>query len=579
MNYKNIILIKHFLIALIVLVFIAGSLSEKAFSQNSFFKDNVRVTLSDGTNLSTDIYLPAEGNKHPTILIRTPYGKHQHEYEGEYWSSNGYAVVIQDTRGKWESEGEYIPFLNERNDGLETVEWIIKQNWSNGEIGLWGSSYLSYCAIVLATTGHESIKTMFVISGWLQGDKIINPGGAMHLMLNLAWILHEETQRVRAIQKYDMEELFAYLPLNNVFNSIGIDSKIWNREGDIRNMNSDRSASQINIPVFHVTGWNDFVCNAALDVYDEITSNSTQENKLLIGPWFHDQLQTDFTEVGDEDFGTESILGRKNMNQLSLNWFDHIFHGKDISQHMPSDVRLFMMGENKWRDFDSWPPGKVEYEQWYLSSEKGANSSNCDGKLSRIMPANTNPDTFVYDPMNPVPTHGGANFHFFLHSLGVKDQSEIEERNDVLVYTSEILEREMHIIGPLKCFLHVSTEGKDTDFTAKVVELRADGYARIIQEGIIRASYRNSTASRELLIPGDIYELEIDMGAAAIQMPAGSRIRIEISSSNFPKYDRNPNTGEDPFKAIEFKKVSQKIYHSQEHPSFLMLPVMKIIND
>src|SRR5210317_312262 len=164
MNYKNIILIKHFLIALIVLVFIAGSLSEKAFSQNSFFKDNARVTLSDGTNLSTDIYLPAEGNKHPTILIRTPYGKHQHEYEGEYWSSNGYAVVIQDTRGKWESEGEYIPFLNERNDGLETVEWIIKQNWSNGEIGLWGSSYLSYCAIVLATTGHESIKTMFVIS-------------------------------------------------------------------------------------------------------------------------------------------------------------------------------------------------------------------------------------------------------------------------------------------------------------------------------------------------------------------------------------------------------------------------------
>ena len=579
MKNKNNELKKVVAICIMLLTIICGLIPERVFSHDSFTKENVKVTLADGTNLSTDIYIPVEGKKHTTILIRTPYGKHQHQYEGEYWSSNGYVVVIQDTRGKWDSDGEYIPFLNERSDGLETVEWITRQEWSNGEIGLWGSSYLSYCSIVLATTGHESIRTMFIISGWLQGDKIINPGGSMHLMLNLAWLLHEETQRVRSIQRYDMEELFQYLPLSDVFNSIGIDSKIWTHEQDLRNMNKDYSAKDIDIPVFHLSGWNDFVCNAALGVYDEISSEAHHENKLLIGPWFHDQLQTDFTEVGDEDFGATSVLGREKMNRLTLNWFDHIFHDKDVTDKFPTDVKLFIMGENEWKNFDSWPPANVEYQKWFISSEKGANTSTGDGRLGPETPQNSKPDTFVFNPMDPVPTYGGANFHFFLHLIGIKDQSEIEKREDVLVYTSEVLKNDLDLIGPIKAVINASTEGKDTDFTAKLVEVRSDGYARIIQEGIIRASYRNSSSERELLNPGDVYELEIDMGSTAIQIPSGSKLRVEISSSNFPKYDRNPNTGEDAFTAKEFERVSQTIYHNEDYPSYLILPVMnKTVN-
>lgn len=557
----------------LLLIIVLASTTSVFYAHEDFTKETANITLKDGTNLASDLYLPTEGENYPTILIRTPYGKQQHVYEGEYFALNGYAVVIQDTRGKWDSDGEYIPFINEKDDGIETINWITKQHWSNGELGMWGSSYLAYCAIVAATDKPEALKTIFVVSGWLEGDKVINPGGTMHLMLNLAWILHEETQKVRALN-YDMEELFEYLPLINVFNSIGIDSKIWDSEYDIRTLNETISATDIDIPIFHVTGWNDFVCNSALDVYSKTSMDSSKQNKLVVGPWFHDQLQTTYTEVGDDDFGPESAMGRQNLCKLAVEWFDHIFKESNPKMDDEPDVRLFVMGENRWKEFEQWPPENVQYKKMYLSSNTGANSTNGDGKLSFSNSEIASTDTFIFDPMNPVPTYGGANFHFFLHTIGVKDQSEIEEREDVLVYTSEALPDTMNIIGPLEFTLFASSKGLDTDFTAKLVEVRENGYARIIQEGIIRASYRNSPSTREMLEPGKVYELTIDMGATAIQIPTGSKLRVEISSSNFPKYDRNPNTGEDAFKATKLEVVEQTIYHGNSYPSHILIPVL-----
>ncbi len=555
------------------LIMILASITTVFYAHEELTKETVIITLKDGTNLASDIYIPTEGENHPTILIRTPYGKQQHVYEGEYFAYNGYAVVIQDSRGKWESDGEYFPFINEKNDGIETIDWITNQDWCNGEVGMWGSSYLSYCAIVAATEKPEALKTLFIISGWLDGKKIINPGGTMHLMLNLPWILHEETQKVRSLN-YDMEELFEYLPLNNVFNSIGIDSKIWGKEYDIRGLNENLTATEIDIPVFHVTGWNDFVCNSALEVYNQISLNSSNQNKLLIGPWFHDQLQTKYTEVGDDDFGPESAMGRENLCSLSVEWFDHIFKEKNQILETGPDVKVFVMGENKWEEHDEWPPENVEYKKLFLSSNEGANSSGGDGELAVNVSGIKTSDTFIFDPLNPVPTYGGANFHFFLPTIGVKDQSEIEERNDVLVYTTDILEDSIHVVGPLELTLFASTEGLDTDFTAKLVEIRENGYARIIQEGILRASYRNSSTERELLEPGKVYKFIIDLGATAIKIPSGSKLRVEISSSNFPKYDRNPNTGEDAFEATKLETVKQTIHHGSEYPSHLLLPVL-----
>jgi putative CocE/NonD family hydrolase len=238
-------------------------------------------------------------------------------------------------------------------------------------------------------------------------------------------------------------------------------------------------------------------------------------------------------------------------------------------------VKLFVMGANEWQEYDRWPPAEARPLDLYLDSQQGANSSAGDGTLSIHAPEAQGCDTYRFDPLDPVRTYGGANMHFFLHLAGVKDQREIEERQDVLVYTTPPLDEDLLVAGSARVVLHVATEGRDTDFTAKLVEVRPDGYARIIEEGILRASYRHGPHERRLLEPGEIYRLNVELGATAILLPQGSRIRIEVSSSNFPKYDRNPNTGEDPLRARELKAVTQHVYHGGKLASHLILPVVE----
>jgi putative CocE/NonD family hydrolase len=233
------------------------------------------------------------------------------------------------------------------------------------------------------------------------------------------------------------------------------------------------------------------------------------------------------------------------------------------------------MGENEWTTFEDFPPAASVQTDYFLGSLKGANSLAGDGSLSIAVIEEASTDNFVYDPMQPVPTYGGANFHMMHETMGIRDRREIEGRDDVLVYTSEVMDRDMDIVGQVMLELYASTEGKDTDFTATLVEVRPDGYARIICEGIQRLSFRNSNSEKDLVTPGEIVQFNIDLGRTAIEIGEGSRIRLEISSSSFPKYDRNPNTGEDPFAAKEFKTVEQTIYHGNQYPSRLVLPVLE----
>ncbi len=535
----------------------------------------IKIPMRDGINLTADLFLPEDNVTLPVILVRTPYGKHQHKSEGEFWASNGYAVVIQDTRGKWDSEGEFSPFVNELDDGLATLDWISEQSWCNGDIGMWGSSYLTHTAMILAAENHPALKTVFGISGWLTGERIINPGGTFHLQLSLPWMLHEKSQKTNALSKYDMDELFEFLPVSSVFDSLGIAAEFWEEALEEEESLEDQyNVDNIDIPIFHMTGWYDFVHDASLDIYKSTSLKKNIKNKLMIGPWFHDQFYTTYSEVGDEDFGPESVLGAEKMRELSLQWFDHILKNKTNGIDELPEARIFIMGENKWRDFDAFPPQNVKYEKFYLGSNSGANSLNGDGMISKQKPLCNANDTFVFDPLNPVPTYGGANFHFFLYTIGVKDQTEIEKRSDVLVYTSDVLEKDLEIVGPVSAVVYASTEGKDTDFTAKLVEVYQNGYAKIITEGIIRASHRNTLGKKELLEPGKVYRLEIDLGSTGIRIGKGSKVRLEVSSSNFPKYARNPNTGEDPYSAKVLKTVNQKIYFGEDYPSHLILPVI-----
>jgi putative CocE/NonD family hydrolase len=261
--------------------------------------------------------------------------------------------------------------------------------------------------------------------------------------------------------------------------------------------------------------------------------------------------------------------------KLALDWFDATLKSEAADVSGWPDTELFVMGDNEWRRYDSWPPPQVRFRKLFLGSSTGANSAGGDGRLTAAAPSLDGFDTFLFDPMNPVPTHGGANFHFMLHLVGVKDQRDIEEREDVLVYTSDPLAEELEITGPIKAVVHVSSEGRDTDFTAKLVQVKPDGYARIIEEGIQRVSFRNGPGERELIDPGEVYEITIEMGSTAITIPAGHRLRLEVSSSNFPKYDRNPNTGEDPLRARVLKTVTQKVYFGGEYRSHIVIPVVE----
>lgn len=541
--------------------------------QYQVIEKTVSTVMSDGVRLTSTLVLPDSSGSYPAILVRTPYGRYQHLEEARFWASNGYAVVVQDARGKFDSEGEYLPFINEHGDGMATLDWMSDQGWCNGNIGMWGSSYLAFCQLVLASTGHPALKTIIPISGWLQEGGTITNGGANHIMLSIPWILHEESQTKRSIADVDLDELFEYLPLINVFSSLGIESRIWNRSFDFAPLEAFR-AGDIRIPALHITGWNDFVHDAALNVYTQVARNAGSTQKLLVGPWIHDQFYTMYTEVGDEDFGPASAMGRKGLQELALKWFDQILKKDEAAVSDWPPARLFVMGANEWKDYDGWPPPNILRVKYYLNSISGANGIEGDGSLSEEPPDRESHDSYVFDPMNPVPTYGGANFHFFLHLSGVKDQREIEERRDVLVYTSPPLPEDIEIVGPIQTVLYAATEGRDTDFTAKLVEVRKGGYARIIEEGIIRASYRNGGGARELLEPGTIYRLTVELGSTAIRIPKGHSIRLEISSSNFPKYDRNPNTGEDPLEAKALKTVRQKIYHGGKYSSHVVLPVI-----
>ncbi len=554
---------------------LALSWPDPVWGESPPIESDLHIPMADGVELAATLLRPESGKPGPAILVRTPYGRRQHLDEARFWAANGYAVLVQDARGKWDSQGDYMPFLNEHADGLATLDWIVDQGWSNGRVGMWGSSYLAFCQYVLASSRPPALKSIMPISGWLSDEDQISCGGATHIMLSIPWILHEETQSRRSLADYDIDELFEHLPLIETFSAIGIESKIWNEEFDFTPLRS-HSAADIDIPVLHVTGWHDFVCSPTLAVYGEALKGAAPNHqKLMIGPWAHDQFWTTYTEVGDEDFGPESAMGRQRLMELSLKWFDRTLAVETADIADWPEARIFVMGANEWRDFPQWPPAAARERRLFLSSGSGANSSAGDGVLSEESPSKAGQDRFRFDPMNPVPTHGGANMHFMMHLVGVKDQRKIERRADVLVYTTEPLAETWEIAGPIRAEIYAATEGRDTDFTAKLVVVRPDGYARIVEEGIIRASHRHGIESHDLLEPGKVYRLNIALGSTAIEIPAGHRLRLEVSSSNFPKYDRNPNTGEDALEARVLVPVWQTIHHGGKHRSQLLLPVIE----
>jgi putative CocE/NonD family hydrolase len=540
--------------------------------------ENVPVPMRDGVKLMANIFRPKAEGQFPVVVMRTPYGKGGIDNgEGKAFAENGYVYVVQDCRGRWPSEGKWYPGVNERNDGYDTHQWILAQPWCNGSIGTTGGSYVGYTQWITAPDAGDYLKAMFTgvpLFDWYEDCAYI--GGAMNLAQVMDWGTYMSIPP-KGIdkKKWNQQEALRYLPLSTMDDMIGFEvdylrDSVAHPEFDDywQQYRMTDSLDKVSAPNITVSGWYDIFVSQAFKnierIKNEATSSLARKNQyMVVGPWKHGIS----VKVGEIDFGQEA---RDKNSYLQKQWFSHWLKGEDTDVDNWAPLRIFVMGKNKWRDEYKWPLERTKYTPYYFHSTTGANSINGDGALSVSLPGDEPVDKYVYDPADPVPTKGGCNLTI---AAGPYDQSEIEERHDVLVYTTDVLEEDLEVTGPVKVILHAASSALDTDWTAKLVDVYPDGRAMNICDGIIRARYRDGGAAN-FIEPGKIYRYEIDLWVTSNVFLKGHRIRVEISSSNFPRFDRNPNTGHKFGADAEIKKAKQSVYHDAEHPSHILMPVV-----
>jgi uncharacterized protein len=532
--------------------------------------------MRDGVKLATTVYLPGgEHSRLPAILERTPYGRGAEITPGQIaFVDRGYAVVVQDVRGRYESQGTFEPLRQETPDGDDTLNWIARQPWSDGKVGMVGGSYRGIVQWKAALSNNPHLKAIFpVVSGYDDyRDRYYSPGGAIKLGHRLGWM----SENLKAPgYRPDFAKFILHLPLRTAdVAATGWTSQMYRDvvahpafDSFWRSLSVKEHLDKVKVPVFAVGGWYDNYVESDLQAFSALHQKSGL-NRVLVGPWAHN-MSYQFPEA---DFGPEHAAP---IRSLQLEWFDQWLMGKDTPLVSQPPVKIFVMGANKWRDEREWPPKEAHTRRLFLESAGRANTLDGDGGLSDHAPARGGQDHFVFDPRDPAPTRGGAvccNPKVF--PWGPMDQRPVEHRKDVLVYSTAPLKQDLEVIGPVEVVLYVATSARDTDFTAKLVDVFPDGYARNLTDGILRLRYRESLEKPELLKPGEVYRVAIDAGVTSNVFLKGHRLRVEISSSNFPRFDRNPNTGGPIADETKLLKANQTVYHDKEHPSQVVLMVM-----
>ena len=529
------------------------------FGQNGIevFKD-LPIQLDDDVTLFHDFYKPKEVNQFPTILIRTPYQKEGIDVFGEFFAKHGFGVIIQDVRGKYSSEGKFIPFLKEYSDGIQTLDWIQEQTWFNGSVGMYGSSYLGFSAMILSKSNHPALKSIFNLSGWIDGSQISETDGAFHQLMVIPWLLFEGQKTKKSLVGMDLDELFLHTPLIDVMPDIEFeDTEGTHKLEEITKMYSNYPYQEASVPVMHVNGWFDFTLKAGLNDYQMLTKKASSTQKMVIGPWYHNQLYDENPMLGEYEL---PINGEANM-QWMLNearlWFNKTL--SDTYKTEQNHIKYYVVFGDEWHESESWPPKNSSDFTYYLNGydlreEKPLNSSHEFRE-------------FTFDPLNPVPTTGGANFHMFLDKLGIQEQNEIETRDDILLFTTDVFETVKTFAGNHSVKLFVNSTGLGTDFTTILTKVDKEGSSWNLLETIYRI---DSSELKNTPIP-----IKLDLGDMAFQVKEGERLRLIISSSNFPKYNRNPNTGIESIVAKEFKPATQRVYFSKEYPSAIKLSLLK----
>jgi len=584
------------------------------------------IELNDNIKLATDIYVPKDifrkRSKCPSILVRLPYWKDMFSFLGYGYASYGFVTIIQDIRGTGHSNGFNYYLFTEREDGLETLKWISKQYWYNGKIGMVGASYFGITQLALSwdnkylsciTPAVTSTLNLWKNNGGLQIHALTT--SIYRIMVNI--VSHREIPQIQTItelmyQRYlnpkyalfndpikkasrislsqlkgktikEIQDLLvAYYNMKNFDpskRSYNVYFKFLNDFLITRGLDKDSikmsgflemDISKLPLPVFMIAGWQDMFFEKQLEDFSEIkkkaTGNAKKYSKLLIGSWAHAAIGHPESKI--RNAGMSSFA----KGFLNLNWNRYWLMNDKISFpeiNKPS-IKYWVMGRKIWRYTEDWPPNNIKYQKLYIHSSGKANSRKGDGILNLEEPINEIEDRYNFDPMNPVITKGGRNL---LILKGARDQKDAEKRKDVLVYSTKPLKKGLEITGPIKMILYASSSAKDTDFMVKLVDVYPRGKALNILDAGIRARFRNGESNPSLIEPDKVYRYEIELGNTANYFRKGHRIRIEISSSNFPRFDINSNLGGEG-KQGDYIVAKQRIFHSQEFPSHLIIPIL-----
>jgi putative CocE/NonD family hydrolase len=563
----------HRVAFVLALVFSAAAWAESYRVQ---IQEGVRVKMRDGVTLAADVYRPDAPGQFPVLLERTPYSR-VGAAEPSRLASHGYVVVIEDTRGRFDSEGEFYPFRYEAQDGYDTIEWAAALPYSNGKVGMFGGSYVGATQMLASISAPPHLVSIFpyvtaseYYDGWTYQSGVLEQWFASSWSSGLAIdTLRRKSEKLlnrkqwvadMPVDSYRMLELPAVASLAPYFRDwVAHDTEddYW-RAWKI----SDHYAA-MNIKALHAGGWHDIFLKGTINNYIGMRKSSPAgaDQRLLIGPWAHANTSPE-GKIGEVTFGKSAVL---DMDGAILAWSDFALKGVQNEYAGRAPVRLFVMGENVWRDEQEFPLARTEYKNFYLRP----------GALGTEAAQDEAPQEFVYDPSNPVPTIGGrlccGNDQL---PPGPADQRPNEGRPDVLIFSTPPLEKDVEVTGFVRAKIYASTSAADTDFTALLADVEPSGYARFLTDGIVRARLRNSTSKAEAIEPGKVYEYDIDLWATSNVFKAGHRIRLYVSSSNFPRFARNPNTGEPAGKATRMVLAKQKIYHDAQHPSALVLPVI-----
>jgi putative CocE/NonD family hydrolase len=549
----------------------------------------VRVKMRDTVTLAADVYRPVSDEKFPVLLERTPYNRADEAAMANELASHGYIVVLQDTRGRYESGGDFYPFRDESADGYDTVEWAAALSGSNGKVGMFGGSYVGATQMLAAMAVPPHLVAIFpYVTASEYYDGWTYQSGALMQWFSSSWssILAIDTVRREVEKTQSPKEWIKELPLTNYPilqtpkpSSLAPYFRDWvTHERDDAFWQKWRVSdhySEMTVMGLHGGGWHDLFLKGSINNYVGLhdkaaTSIARNGQRLIIGPWAHAPTSPE-GKVGDVVFGKTAVL---DMTTTALKWFDYSLKGVKNEYSSNAPVRLFIMGDNVWRDEQEFPLKRTQYTKYYLHSTKGANGFAGDGSLSLAVPGAEKKDEFDYDPNNPVPTIGGRLCCGQALPPGPADQRPNESRSDVLVFSTPPLTEETEVTGFVSVDLYAATSAVDTDFTALLVDVDTNGYARFLTDGIVRARYRDGMVASSAVDPGKVYKYHIDLWATGNVFKAGHRIRLYVSSSNFPRFNRNLNTGEKIAGASRSANAHQTIYHDRQNSSALILPLI-----